>query len=320
MQQPRLLDRVRAEIHVHHYSLRTQEAYIQWIKRFIYFHNKRHPKDMGKLEVESFLSYLATDKHVAASTQNQALSAILFLYKRVLKQEIEWIDNVVRAKRPKRLPSVLTQMEVQNLLLHMKGTNQLIAQLLYGCGLRLMEALRLRVQDINFGNHQVIIRSGKGNKDRVTILPQSLVEKLQTQIIYAKKLHDLDLAEGFGEVYLPYALNRKYPNAARQFGWQYVFPSQNRSNEPGTGIIRRHHVYERNINRSIQRVIKQLNIFKRVSSHTLRHSFATHLLEDGYDIRTLQDLLGHKDVKTTQIYTHVMNKGSNWVKSPLDKL
>ena len=303
MKQPRLLDRVRAEIHLNHYSLRTLESYTQWIKRYIYFHNKRHPKDMGKIEVESFLSYLATDKNVAASTQNQALSAILFLYKKVLKQEIEWIDNVVRAKRPKYLPSVLTKDEVQLLLNHMTGTNQLIAQILYGCGLRLMEALRLRVQDINFSSRQVIIRSGKGNKDRVTILPQSLVEKLQAQIRYAKSLHDRDILEGFGEVYLPYALNRKYPNAGRQFGWQYIFPSKNRSKEPETQIIRLHHVYDKNINRAIKKSIKQLNIYKRVSSHTLRHSFATHLLEAGYDIRSVQELLGHKSVQTTQIVT-----------------
>lgn len=320
MEQPRLLDRVKSSLRLRHYSLRTQESYIQWIKRFILYHKKRHPNEMGKIEVESFLTYLATDRHVAASTQNQALSAILYLYKHVLEQDIEWIDNVVRAKRPKYLPTVLSQNEVKMLLHELSGTYQLIAQLLYGAGLRLMEVMRLRVQDINFEYKQIIIRSGKGNKDRVSVLPDIVIDSLKDHILKAKLLHEKDLEEGFGDVYLPYALNRKYPNAGTEWRWQYIFPSIKRSTDPESGKTRRHHLYEKNLTRAVKKAANTLNFTRRVSSHTFRHSFATHLLEQGYDIRTVQELLGHKDVKTTQIYTHVMQKGASAVKSPLDKL
>lgn len=320
MEQPRLLDRVKSSLRLRHYSLRTQESYIQWIKRFILYHKKRHPNEMGKIEVESFLTYLATDRHVAASTQNQALSAILYLYKHVLEQDIEWIDNVVRAKRPKYLPTVLSQNEVKMLLHELSGTYQLIAQLLYGAGLRLMEVMRLRVQDINFEYKQIIIRSGKGNKDRVSVLPDIVIDSLKDHILKAKLLHEKDLEEGFGDVYLPYALNRKYPNAGTEWRWQYIFPSIKRSTDPESGKTRRHHLYEKNLTRAVKKAANTLNFTRRVSSHTFRHSFATHLLEQGYDIRTVQELLGHKDVKTTQIYTHVMQKRASAVKSPLDKL
>lgn len=320
MEQPRLLDQVINSLRLRHYSLRTQESYSQWIKRFILFHKKRHPNEMGKVEVEAYLTHLAVKRNVSASTQNQALSAILYLYKHVLEQDIEWIENVVRAKRPKFLPTVLSKSEVKCLLDEMNGTYQLIAQLLYGAGLRLMEVMRLRIQDINFEYNQIIIRSGKGNKDRVSILPNNVVDKLKLHILKAKELHIKDLQDGFGEVYLPYALNRKYPNAGRESRWQYIFPSTKRSIDPESGKTRRHHLYERNLTRAVKKAANSINLDRRVSSHTFRHCFATHLLESGSDIRTVQELLGHKDVKTTQIYTHVMKKGSSWVKSPLDMM
>ena len=318
MTKTRLIDQTRNVLRLHHYSIRTEESYIQWIKRFIFFHNKRHPKEMGEKEVSAFLTHLAVDKHVSASTQNQALSAILFLYKRVLNIELEWLENVVRAKRPKYLPVVLTKTEVRNILNAMTGTNALIAKLLYGTGMRLMEALRLRVQDVDFSQHQIIVRSGKGNKDRITTLPDSLIDDLQAQIENARVLHNNDLSEGYGRVYLPFALDRKYPGAGIEFGWQYCFPSVNRSSSPRTGLIARHHLHEKNISRAIRNASRKIGIYKRVTSHTMRHSFATHLLENGYDIRTVQELLGHKDVSTTMIYTHVLNKGGRGVKSPLD--
>lgn len=320
MEQPRLLDQVINSLRLRHYSLRTQESYSQWIKRFILFHKKRHPNEMGKVEVEAYLTHLAVKRNVSASTQNQALSAILYLYKHVLEQDIEWIENVVRAKRPKFLPTVLSKSEVKCLLDEMNGTYQLIAQLLYGAGLRLMEVMRLRIQDINFEYNQIIIRSGKGNKDRVSILPNNVVDKLKLHILKAKELHIKDLQDGFGEVYLPYALNRKYPNAGRESRWQYIFPSSKRSIDPESGKTRRHHLYERNLTRAVKKAANSINLDRKVSSHTFRHCFATHLLESGSDIRTVQELLGHKDVKTTQIYTHVMKKGSSWVKSPLDMI
>lgn len=320
MKQPRLLDQVREALRVRHYSLRTEESYTHWIKRFILFHNKRHPKDMGKPEVESFLSFLTTHKNVASSTQNQALSAILFLYKQVLKQEIDWIENVVRAKRPKRLPVVLPRSDVSRILNQLEGRNKLVGMMLYGAGMRLMEVLRLRVQDINFEYRQIIVRSGKGDKDRVTVLPEVLVEQLESHLLTVKEQHMRDLEEGFGTVYLPHALARKYPKADREWGWQYVFPSDNRSVDPLSGVIRRHHIYEKNFARAVKRVAVKLGMPRRVSSHTFRHCFATHLLEDGYDIRTVQELLGHKYVKTTMIYTHVMKKGAQGVKSPLESL
>jgi len=320
MTKPRLLDQVQRALRVRHYSLRTEESYTQWVKRFILFHNKRHPLEMGKPEVEAFLSYLATDKNVAASTQNQALSAILFLYKQVLNIEIDWIDNVIRAKRPKYLPTVLSSSEVKLLINEMVGTHQLLAKILYGSGLRLMEVLRLRVQDINVEYKQILVRSGKGNKDRVTVLPENIIEPLLLQIEKARQLHLKDLNEGFGNVYLPFALNRKYPNAAKEWIWQYVFPSSKKSVDPRSNIIRRHHLYERGFSRAIKKAALSSGLTKRISSHTFRHCFATHMLENGYDIRTVQELLGHKDVKTTQIYTHVMKKGASGVKSPLEDI
>ncbi len=318
MKQPKLLDQVRDAIRVRHYSIRTEEAYLQWIKRFIYFHNKKHPKDMGEPEVTAFLTDLAVEKNVSASTQNQALSALLFLYKEVLSLEIDWINDVVRAKKPKRLPVVLTKPEVNLLLSEITGINSLIARLMYGTGMRLMEAIRLRVKDIDFEYHSINIRDGKGGKDRKTVLPEILLLELHKQIHHVKTLHDTDLNEGYGEVYLPFALSRKYPNAARELAWQYVFPSHKRSIDPRSNKIRRHHIDEKTIQRAIKNALRNIGLTKPVTSHTLRHSFATHLLEDGYDIRTIQDLLGHKDVKTTMIYTHVMNKGGRGVISPLD--
>ncbi len=320
MNKPRLLDKVHAVLRIHHYSLRTEHSYVQWIKRFILFHKKRHPKEMGKLEVEAFLSYLATDKNVAASTQNQALSAILFLYKKVLNIEIDWVDNVVRAKRPKYLPVVLSPNEVKTMIRAMDGTYQLMAKILYGSGLRLMELLRLRVQDVNFDYEQIVVRSGKGNKDRVTVLPANVMSDIKEQLKLTRLLHNKDLQEGYGEVYLPFALERKYPNAAKEWIWQYIFPSSKRSMDPESNVIRRHHIYHQNFTRAIKKAAYDIGINKRVTSHTFRHCFATHMLENGYDIRTVQELLGHKDVKTTQIYTHVMKKGASGVKSPLEDI
>ena len=318
MIKPRLIDQTRNVLRLLHYSIRTEETYIQWIKRFIFFHNKRHPKEMGEKEIRVFLTHLAVDKHVSASTQNQALSAILFLYKRVLDVELDWIDDVVRAKRPKRLPVVLSKEEMKRILNAMSGTNALIAKLLYGTGMRLMEALRLRVQDVDFEQCQIIVRSGKGDKDRLTTLPETLADELKQQLQQIRDVHRNDLLEGYGRVYLPFALDRKYPGAGIEFGWQYCFPSTKRSTSPRTGLVARHHLDEKNIGRAIKAAARKVGLNKRVSSHTMRHSFATHLLENGYDIRTVQELLGHKDVSTTMIYTHVLNKGGRGVKSPLD--
>jgi len=318
MSKPRLLEQTRQVLRTFHYSIRTEDTYIQWIKRFIFFHNKRHPKDMGEKEVRDFLTHLAVNKHVSASTQNQALSAILFLYKRVLGMDLEWIDDVVRAKRPKRLPVVLSRDETMAILSAMRGTNALVAKLLYGTGMRLMEAVRLRVQDIDFENNQIVVRSGKGNKDRYTTLPVTLVGALKEQLEHVRLLHDKDLSEGYGRVLLPFALDRKYPNAGIEPGWQYCFPSAKRSTDRRSGHTGRHHLDEKNIGRAIKMAARKVGVIKRVSSHTLRHSFATHLLEAGYDIRTVQELLGHKDVSTTMIYTHVLNKGGRGVRSPLD--
>ena len=282
MTQPKLLDQVRDAIRIRHYSIRTEEAYLHWIKRYILYHNKQHPQDMGEQEITAFLTYLAVEKHVSASTQNQALSALLFLYKEVLKLELDWLEDVVRAKRPKRLPVVLTQNEVQRVLSLISGTNGLIARLMYGTGMRLMEAIRLRVKDIEFDYGQINVRDGKGGKDRVTLLPDVMRRELEEKLEYAKILHNTDLSEGFGSVYLPFALERKYPNASREFAWQYVFPSNKRSTDPRSGKIRRHHLDEKNIQRAIRNAARQVNFHKPVSSHTLRHSFATHLLENGY--------------------------------------
>lgn len=320
MAQPKLLDQVRGAIRVRHYSIRTEEAYIQWIKRYIFFHKKQHPRNMGEAEITAFLSHLAIDKHVSASTQNQALSALLFLYKVVLGVELDWLDDVVRAKQPQRLPVVLTVSEVRKILGLIQGTNGLIARLMYGTGMRLMEAIRLRVKDVNFEYRQIVIRDGKGGKDRTTVLPDALFNELKVQIAKTRELHQTDLSDGYGRVYLPFALSRKYPNACHEFAWQYVFPSMKRSKDPRTGDIRRHHLDEKNIQRAIKNAARKTGIEKPVSSHTLRHSFATHLLENGYDIRTIQELLGHKDLNTTMIYTHVVNRGGKGVKSPIDNL
>ena len=318
MKEPRLLDRVRMEIRTRHYSVRTEQSYIQWIRRFICFHNKRHPQEMGEHEISAFLTWLAVERKVSASTQNQALSAILFMYQKALSRKLDRLDNIIRAKRPRHLPVVLTRSEVRILLAAIPGVNGLIVRLLYGTGMRKMETLRLRVQDIDFGYRQILVRTGKGQKDRVTLLPDALVAPLHGQLKKTRTLHSTDVAEGFGEVELPCALARKYPGAGREWPWQYVFPATRRSVDPRCGAIRRHHWYDTNVARAIRQGVRSAGIAKRVSVHTLRHSFATHLLEDGYDIRTVQELLGHKDVKTTQIYTHVLNRGGRGVRSPLD--
>jgi len=319
MSKSPLLERVRNEIRVRHYSLRTEQAYIHWIRRFILFHNKRHPNEMGEPEISAFLTHLAVNRKVAASTQNQALSAILFLYQKVLGRKLEWVDDVVRAKRPRHIPVILSREEARCLLDEISGTNGLIVRVLYGTGMRKMECLRLRVQDIDFDYRQIVVRSGKGDKDRVTVIPDVLVEQLLKQLEKARAIHNHDLEQGYGEAALPFALARKYPNAGKEWRWQYVFPATHRSVDPYSGLIRRHHWFETNVSRAIREATRRLGINKRVSVHTLRHSFATHLLEDGYDIRTVQELLGHKDVKTTQIYTHVLNRGGRGVRSPLDR-
>ncbi len=303
-----------------HYSRRTEEAYVHWIKRFIYWSGKRHPLTMGKDEVTAFLSHLATDRQVAAATQNQALSALLFLYRNVLGQALPWLDDMVHAKRPVRLPVVLSLGEVEALLSHLRGVHLLMAGLLYGAGLRLMECLRLRVKDVDFSYRQILIRDGKGGKDRVTMLPAQLVQTLQAHLGEVSRLFRIDLRDGYGEVHLPYALGRKYPRAGREWGWQYVFPSAKRSVDPDDGMIRRHHLDESVLARALKEAARNAELSKPVSAHVLRHSFATHLLQSGYDIRTVQELLGHSDVSTTMIYTHVLNKGGRGVASPLDVL
>jgi len=317
-QPKKLLDQVRDTLRIRHYSYRTEQSYVDWIKRFILFHHKRHPKEMGGLEIEVFLAYLAQERHVSASTQNQALSAIRFLYKNVLQQEIPPLPNVVYIRRPKQLPTVLSHDEALEVINRMTGKTRLMARLLYGSGLRLMECLRLRVKDIDFSNRLIIVRDGKGEKDRITVLPDSIVTELQTHLQDVKTLHERELREGYGEVALPYALNVKYPNAGREWGWQYVFPATQRSLDPLTGGIRRHHLDESVLQRAVKDAARQTSIAKNVSPHTFRHSFATYLLQNGYDIRTVQELLGHKDVKTTMIYTHVLNRGPKAVRSPLD--
>ena len=316
---PKLLDQIRAEIRVRHYSIRTEEVYVDWARRFILFHDKRHPKEMGAEEVRDFLSHLAVERNVAASTQNQAKSALLFLYREVLHIELPWLDEVIVAKSPKRLPVVLTQTETRRLLNSMSGTMGLVTSLLYGTGMRLLEGLRLRVKDVEFERREIIVREGKGNKDRVTVLPENLILPLKAHLVKVKALHERDLDAGFGEVYLPDALAKKYPKAARAWGWQFVFPSVVRSTDPRTGIERRHHLYEASVQRAVREAAKLAEIHKPTTPHTLRHSFATHLLQSGYDIRTVQELLGHSDVSTTMIYTHVLNKGGKGVISPLDR-
>ncbi|MGH8592088.1 MAG: integron integrase [Gammaproteobacteria bacterium] len=316
--QPRLLDQVRDRIRRKHYSIRTEQAYVDWIRRFVLHHNKRHPRDMGAAEVESFLTHLAVAKRVSASTQNQAKSAILFLYKEVLGEPLPWLEGIESAKRPGRLPVVLTQQEVESIFAHLSGTVGLMIRLLYGTGMRIMECVRLRVKDIDFARDEIVVREGKGGKDRVTVLPQSLAVPLKDHLVRVKKLHEADLEAGYGEVYLPDALARKYPGAPRQWAWQYVFPSRTRSVDPRSGMVRRHHADEKALQRGMQEAVRRAGVAKLATPHTLRHSFATHLLQSGYDIRTVQELLGHKEVSTTMIYTHVLNKGGRGVVSPLD--
>ncbi|MBK8814580.1 MAG: integron integrase [Methylococcaceae bacterium] len=325
-EQPKLLDQVRGKIRLKHYSIRTEQAYVDWIKRYILHFNKKHPKELGAAEVEQFLTHLAVVGKVSASTQNQAKCALLFLYKDVLGNQLPWLDDVEQAKTSKRLPVVLTKLEVQLVLSHLKGTQHLIASLLYGTGMRILEGLRLRVKDIDFARREILIRDGKGYKDRVTMLPISLVAPLQAHLAHVKTLHEQDLANGFGSVYMPFALNKKYPYAARDWIWQYVFPSAKRSLDPrtiaekGAGEMRRHHIQDQAVQRAMRQAVVDSAITKPATPHTLRHSFATHLLEAGYDIRTVQELLGHSDVSTTMIYTHVLNKGGKGVLSPLDQL
>jgi integron integrase len=313
-----LLDQVRNKLRVNHYSIRTEQTYLDWIKRFIFFHDKQHPKNLGAKQVEDFLTHLAVAGKVSASTQNQAKSALLFLYREVLEVQLPWLDNVTQAKTPKRLPVVLTVSEVRALLSHLSGTHFLVAGLLYGAGMRLMEAIRLRVKDVEFSRGEIIVREGKGFKDRVTMLPEAVVSPLKAHLVKVKALHDEDLAQGYGDVYLPFALDKKYPNAGREWGWQYVFPSRNLSVDPRSGKTRRHHIDEKGLQRAIKQAVRDLGLVKPATPHTLRHSFATHLLQSGYDIRTVQELLGHSDVSTTMIYTHVLNKGGRGVVSPLD--
>ena len=315
----KLLDQVRLLIRLKHYSIRTEHAYINWIKRFIIFHNKRHPVDMAEPEITAFLSHLAVNLNVAASTQNQALSALLFLYEDVLNKPLNRLDHIQHAKRASRLPVVFTPDEAQAVLAQLNGQLWLMASLLYGSGLRLMECLRLRVKDIDFTMKQIIVRDGKSGKDRVTVLPDGVIAPLERHLAKVKALHERDIREGHGQVYLPYALAQKYKNANREWHWQYVFPVSKRSVDPRSSSIQRHHTDGQVLQRAVNSAIRKAGIAKPGSCHTFRHSFATHLLEAGYDIRTVQELLGHKDVRTTMIYTHVLNRGGRGVRSPLDR-
>ena len=317
--QPRLLDQVRGRLRLKHYSLRTEQAYIYWIGRYIRAWLPRHPRDLDGAAVEAFLTGLATRDRVAASTQNQALSALLFLYREVLGVELAWMENVVRAKRPQRLPVVLSRAQVGRLLERLAGREALMAGLLYGSGLRLMECVRLRLKDVDLERNELTVRNGKGGKDRMTVLPAALREDLVRQRAEVRRLHARDMACGLGRVHLPHALARKYPNAAAEPGWQYLFPATRISLDPRDGVRRRHHIDEKVLQSAVRRAAQEAGIDKPVTPHTLRHCFATHLLEAGADIRTVQELLGHKDVATTQIYTHVLNRGTHGVLSPLDR-
>lgn len=316
--KPRLLDQMRERIRLKHYSIRTERVYCEWVRRFIRFHQYRHPQDMGAAEVEAFLTELAVRRNVSASTQNQALSALLFLYKEVLALDLPWLADVVRAKKPQRLPVVLSVEEVRRVLAALDGELWLVCSLLYGTGMRLMEGLRLRVKDVDFSRHEILIRDGKGMKDRVTMLPQRLLQPLRRHLAVVRATHRAELEQGRGDVWLPFALARKYPQAPLEWGWQYVFPASGLSVDPRSGAVRRHHLDEKRVQRNFKRAAGQAGIVKQVSPHTLRHCFATHLLESGQDIRTVQELLGHSDVKTTMIYTHVLNRGGLAVRSPLD--
>jgi integron integrase len=316
--RPRLYSRVVETLRVHHYSRRTEKAYVHWIGRFIVFHGHRHPRELCEADVNRFLTHLAVAGQVAASTQNQALAAVLFLYGRVLEQPLGRIEGVIRANRPKRLPVVLTRPEIQLVLAQLAGVHRLVARLLYGSGLRLLESLRLRVKDVDFSRNEITVRQGKGDKDRRTMLPEAVKPDLRAHLDAVRLLHQKDLDRGGGRVELPNALDRKLPGAAAEWKWQYVFPSPVLSVDPRSGIRRRHHLHEGSVSREITQAVGRSGIAKRATSHSFRHSFATHLLEAGYDIRTVQELLGHADVTTTMIYTHVLNKGGQGVKSPLD--
>ncbi len=316
--EARLSDQVRDALRRKHYSYRTEQAYLYWIRHFILFHDKRHPREMAEREVAAFLTHLAVDRRVSASTQNQALNAILFLYKQVLGRNIGLIHGVVRAKRPERLPVVMTPQETQLVIARLSGREWLMACLMYGAGLRMMECLRLRVKDVDFGLNQIVVRDGKGGKDRTTTLPAAVIPALKQRIEEVNRVREGDIADGYGEVSLPYALDRKYPNAARELAWWYVFPASVRSRDPYSGKTKRHHIDESVIQRGVKQAVRAAGITKPVSCHTFRHSFATHLLASGHDIRTIQELLGHQDVRTTMVYTHVLGKGARGVSSPLD--
>lgn len=317
---PRLLDQVHAAIRIRHLSPATDEVYTRWIRKFILFHGKKHPRDMGAEEVEAFLTHLALQGKVSPSTQNQAKAALLFLYKVVLESELPWLNKIVQAKATPRLPVVLAPSEVARLLDQMDGTMGLFARLLYGSGMRLMEGLHLRVKDLDFERREIIVREGKGGKDRVTMLPEALVGPLREHLLKVRMLHTQDLEAGLGEVWLPNALGTKYNGLGRKWHWQWVFPSKLRSIDPEAGVTRRHHIYPESVQRAIREASRRADLTKPVTPHTLRHSFATHLLGSGYDIRTIQELLGHKDVETTMIYTHVLNRGGHGVSSPLDRI
>ncbi len=316
---PRLLEQLRNRIRLRHYSVRTERTYAHWVTRYVAFHGMRHPGEMGAGEITAFLSSLATDRNVAASTQNQALSALLFLYKEVLGMDLPWLDEVRRAKKPRHLPTVMTQAEVRAVLAHLEGVNGLLARLLYGTGMRLMEGVRLRVKDLELERREVVVRHGKGGRDRVTVLPEALVGPLREHLARVREWFLADRARELPGVELPHAYGRKNPNAGKLWGWQWVFPARELSIDPRTDIRRRHHLHEQGLQRAISRAAHAAGIAKPVSTHTLRHSFATHLMEAGYDIRTVQELLGHKDVSTTMIYTHVLNRGGRGVVSPLDR-
>jgi integron integrase len=318
--QPRLLESLRHTIRRRHYSIRTEDAYVDWVRRFILFHGKQHPRDLGPEEITAFLTHLAVRRLVAPSTQNQAKSALLFLYREVLQLQLPWLDEVTAAKTHRRLPVVLTPSEVRALLNELSGTMGLLASLLYGTGMRVLEGLRLRVKDLSFERREIVVRDGKGGKDRVTVLPENLILPLQRQLAHAQALHDQDLKAGFGEVWLPNALSVKNRSAARSWGWQWVFPSAARSTDPRTGVIRRHHLNEATLQKAMSVAGRRAAIDKQCSPHILRHAFATHMLQAGYDIRTVQELLGHRDVTTTMIYTHVMNRGGRGVRSPFDQI
>jgi integron integrase len=317
---PRLMDRMGEALRARHYSRRTEQTYCQWVRRYLRFHGMRHPSEMGEAEINAFLTHLAVEGHVSSSTQTQALSALLFLYRHVLAVPVGDLGEVVRARKPKRLPVVLTSEEVRDLLAQLDGDRWLVASLMYGSGLRLMECLRLRVLDLDFDRGELTVRDGKGGKDRITMLPRALEDPLKTHLRQVRAVHERDLAAGWGRVRMPDALERKYPNASAQWGWQWVFPQQRRWHDPSTGRQGRHHLHETIVQRSVKEAVQRAGIAKHASSHTLRHSFATHLLEAGYDIRTIQELLGHSSVTTTMIYTHVLNKGGRGVRSPMDLL